>query len=158
MTVTDFTLMAVLVIVITFSMLRAVEPKNPIERGICLLGGVTFTVFAMAVLSAVFREEVKVATLAHGSYAVQELPNNSDYLVTEVSPGADKALYKLDDVDAPVTGLEQDLDLVVYKTESMIFSFIDTYPGLLKYLSQASELAPLLDFWEELRVIRGGLL
>lgn len=35
---------------------------------------------------------------------------------------------------------------------------VDTYPGLLKYLSQAAELAPLLDFWEELRVIRGGLL
>ncbi len=35
---------------------------------------------------------------------------------------------------------------------------LDTYPGLLKYLSQAAELAPLLDFWEELRVIRGGLL
>lgn len=35
---------------------------------------------------------------------------------------------------------------------------VDTYPGLLKYLSQAAELAPLLDFWEELRVIQGGLL
>ena len=34
----------------------------------------------------------------------------------------------------------------------------DTYPGLLKYLSQVTELRPLLDFWEELRVIRGGLL
>lgn len=34
----------------------------------------------------------------------------------------------------------------------------DTYPGLLKYLSQATELSPLLDFWEELRVIQGGLL
>lgn len=39
---------------------------------------------------------------------------------------------------------------------------VDTYPGVLKYLSQAAELAPLLDFWKELRVIlrviRGGLL
>ena len=34
----------------------------------------------------------------------------------------------------------------------------DTYPGLLKYLSQIAELTPLLDFWKELRVIRGGLL
>ena len=34
----------------------------------------------------------------------------------------------------------------------------DTYPGLLKYLSQVTELRPLLDFWEELRVIQGGLL
>ena len=34
----------------------------------------------------------------------------------------------------------------------------DTYPGLLKYLSQVAELTPLLDFWEELRIIRGGLL
>ena len=35
---------------------------------------------------------------------------------------------------------------------------LDTYPGLLKYLSRAADLAPLLEFWEELRVIRGGLL
>lgn len=35
---------------------------------------------------------------------------------------------------------------------------LDTYPGVLKYLSQAAELRPLLDFWEELRAIRGGLL
>lgn len=124
MTATDFTLMAVLVIIITFGLIRAVESKNLIERGICLLGGVAFTIFAMMVLSAVFREEVKVDILTHGSYAVQELPNNSDYLVTEVRPGADKALYKLDKVDTPATGLDQELDLVVYKTDSMIFRFI----------------------------------
>lgn len=34
----------------------------------------------------------------------------------------------------------------------------DTYPGVLKYLGQVTELRPLLDFWEELRVIQGGLL
>ena len=124
MTVTDFTLMAVLVIVITFGLVRAGGAKHPIELGICLFGAVAFTVLTMVVLSAVFREEVKVDTLTHGSYAVQKLPNNSDYLVTEVSPGADKALYKLDQVDTPATGLDQELDLVVYKTDSMIFRFI----------------------------------
>lgn len=35
---------------------------------------------------------------------------------------------------------------------------VDTYPGVLKYLSQVAELRPLLDFWEELRVIQGGLI
>lgn len=34
----------------------------------------------------------------------------------------------------------------------------DTFPGVLKHLSQSTELRPLLDFWEELRVIQGGLL
>ena len=124
MTVTDFTLMAVLVIVITFGLVRAVEDKHPIERGIYLFGAVAFTVFTMAVLSAVFREEVKVDTLIHGNYAVQKLPNSLDYVVTEVSSGADKVLYKLDQVDTPATGLDQDLDLVVYKTDSMVFRFI----------------------------------
>ena len=37
-------------------------------------------------------------------------------------------------------------------------SGVDTFPGVLKYLSQTTELRPLLDFWEELRVIQGGLL
>ena len=37
-------------------------------------------------------------------------------------------------------------------------SGFDTFPGVLKYLSQVTELRPLLDFWEELRVIQGGLL
>lgn len=37
-------------------------------------------------------------------------------------------------------------------------SGVDTFPGVLKYLSQVTELRPLLDFWEELRVIQGGLL
>ena len=96
MTVTDFTLMAVLVIVITFGLVRARGAKHPIERGICLFGAVAFTVFTMVVLSAVFREEVKVDTLTHGNYAVQKLPNSLDYVVTEVSSGADKVLYKLD--------------------------------------------------------------
>lgn len=124
MTVTDFVLMAALVISTTFGLLRAVGAKHPIERGICLLGGLAFSIFAMAVLSAILREEVKVDTLTHGSYAVQKLPNNSDYLVTEVRPGADKALYKLDTVDTPATGLDQELDLVIYKTDSMVFRFI----------------------------------
>lgn len=75
MTVTDFTLMAVLVIVITFGLIRATGVKGYFERGILTLGGMALT-----------------------------------------------------------------------------------YPGLLKYLSQVAELAPLLDFWEELRIIRGGLL
>ena len=44
MTVTDFTLMAVLVIVITFGLVRAGGAKHPIERGICLFGAVAFTV------------------------------------------------------------------------------------------------------------------
>lgn len=124
MTVTDFALMAFLVTGTTFGLVRADGAKRPIERGICLFGAVAFTVWTMAVLSAVFREEVKVATLTHGSYAVQKLPNNSDYLVTEVRPGADKALYKLDQVDTPATGLDQEVDLVVYKTDSMVFRFI----------------------------------
>ena len=124
MTATDFTLMATLVISTTFGLVRAGGAKRPIERGICLFGAVAFTVWTMAVLSAVFREEVKVDTLTHGSYAVQKLPNSSDYLVTEVSPAADKALYKLDQVDTPATGLDQELDLVVYKTDSMVFRFI----------------------------------
>ena len=124
MTVTDFVLMAALVISTTFGLIRAGGAKHPIERGICLFGAVAVSVFAMAVLSAIFREEVKVDTLTHGSYAVQELPNNPDYLVTEVRPGADKALYKLDAVDTPATGLDQELDLVVYKTDSMVFRFI----------------------------------
>ena len=75
MTLTDFCLMAVLVIVITFGLIRATGVKGYFERAIFTIGGVDLT-----------------------------------------------------------------------------------YPGLLKYLSQAAELAPLLDFWEELRVIRGGLL
>ncbi len=124
MTVTDFTLMAVLVIVITFGLVRAGGAKHPIERGICLFGAVAFTVLTMVMLSAVFREEVKVDTLTHGNYAVQKLPNSLDYVVTEVSSGADKVLYKLDQVDTPATGLDQDLDLVVYKTDSMVFRFI----------------------------------
>ena len=134
MTVTDFVLMAALVISTTFGLIRAVEAKHPIERGICLLGGVAVTVFTMAVLSAVFREEVKVATLTHDTYAVQEIPNNSDYLVTEVRPGADKALYKLDQVDTPATGLDKELDLVVYKTESILFKplMAPTYRGEYK--------------------------
>ena len=37
-------------------------------------------------------------------------------------------------------------------------SGIDTFPGVLKYLSKMPELRPLLDFWEELRIIQGGLL
>lgn len=37
-------------------------------------------------------------------------------------------------------------------------SGIDTFPGVLKYLSKIPELRPLLDFWEELRIIQGGLL
>ncbi len=124
MTAIDFVLMATLVIILTFGLVRAVEAKHPIERGICLLGGVAVSIFAMTILSAVFREEVKVTTLTHDSYAVQELPNSSDYLVTEVRQGADKALYKLDQVDTPATGLDQDLDLEIYKTDSMIFRFI----------------------------------
>ena len=140
MTVTDFSLMAVLVVVITLGLIRASGAKGYFERGIFTLGGVVMTI-----ISACLREEVKVDTLPNGNYAVQKLPNSLDYVVTEVSSGADKALYKLDQVDTPATGLDQDLDLEVY-------------PGLLKYLSQAAELAPLLDFWEELRVIRGGLL
>lgn len=135
MTAIDFVLMAALVFSTTFGLLRAVGAKHPIERGICLLGGLAFTIFAMAVLSAVFREEVKVDTLTHGSYAVQKLPNNSDYLVTEVRPGADKALYKLDQVDTPATGLDQEFDLVIYKTDSMVFRslWLDTsYRGEYK--------------------------
>lgn len=124
MTAIDFVLMAAMVISTTFVLVRAGGAKHPIERGICLFGGVAFTIFAMAVLSAVFREEVKVDTLTHGSYAVQEVPNNPDYLVTEVRPGADKALYKLDQVDTPATGLDQEFDLVIYKTDSMVFRFI----------------------------------
>lgn len=123
MTVTDFTLMAILVIVITVGLIRASGVESLFERGICLLGGVAVTIFAMTILSAVFREEVKVTTLIHDSYAVQELPNSSDYLVTEVRQGADKALYKLDTVDTPATGLDQDLDLEVYKTDSILFRF-----------------------------------
>ena len=37
-------------------------------------------------------------------------------------------------------------------------SGVETFPGVLKYLTQVTELRPLLDFWEELRVIQGGLL
>lgn len=135
MTAIDFVLMAALVFSTTFGLLRAVGAKHPIERGICLLGGLAFSIFAMVVLSAVFREEVKVSTLTHGSYAVQEVPNNSDYLVTEVRPGADKALYKLDQVDTPATGLDQEFDLVIYKTDSMVFRslWLDTsYRGEYK--------------------------
>lgn len=75
MTLTDFCLMAALVISTTFGLIRASGVKSYFERGIFTLGGVALT-----------------------------------------------------------------------------------YPGLLKYLSQVAELAPLLDFWEELRIIRGGLL
>ena len=121
MTATDFTLMAVLVIVITFGLVRAGWAKHPID---CLFGAVAFTVLTMVVLSAVFREEVKVDTLTHGNYAVQKLPNSLDYVVTEVSSGADKVLYKLDQVDTPATGLDQDLDLEVYKTDSILFRFL----------------------------------
>ena len=124
MTAIDFVLMATLVISTTFGLVRAGGAKRPIERGICLFGAVAFTGLTMVVLSAVFREEVKVDTLIHGNYAVQKLPNSLDYVVTEVSSGADKVLYKLDQVDTPATGLDQDLDLVVYKTDSMVFRFI----------------------------------
>lgn len=124
MTAIDFALMAAMVFSTTFGLLRACGAKHPIERGICLFGAVCVSVFAMAMLSAIFREEVKVSTLTHGSYAVQKLPNNSDYLVTEVRPGADKALYKLDTIDTPATGLDQEFDLVIYKTDSMVFRFI----------------------------------
>ena len=44
--------------------------------------------------------------------------------MTEVSSGADKVLYKLDQVDTPATGLDQDLDLEVYKTDSILFRFL----------------------------------
>ena len=73
MTVTDFTLMAVLVIVITFGLIRASGVKGYFERGIFALGGVVMTIFAMTIISACFREEVKVDTLPHGNYAVQKL-------------------------------------------------------------------------------------
>ena len=93
MTAIEFVLMAAMVIVITVGLVRAGGAKHPIARGICLFGAVCVSVFAMAIISTFVREEVKVDTLPHGSYAVQKLPNNSDYLVTEVRPGADKALY-----------------------------------------------------------------
>ncbi len=37
-------------------------------------------------------------------------------------------------------------------------SGVDTFPGVLKYLSQTTELRPLLDFWDVSDVIQGGLL
>lgn len=122
MTVTDFTLMAVLVIVITFGLIRIAD-TNSVQRSICLLGGMAVTVFSMAIISTFVREEIKVDTLPHGSYAVQKLPNSIDYVVTEVGSGADKVLYKLDKVDTPATGLDQDLDLEVYKDDSILFRF-----------------------------------
>ena len=60
MTVTDFSLMAVLVIVITFGLIRASDVEGYFERGIFTLGGVVLTIFAMTIISACFREEVKV--------------------------------------------------------------------------------------------------
>lgn len=124
MTVTDFTLMAVLGIVISFGLIRATGVKSHFERSIIAIGAAAITLFVMAIISTCFREEVKVDTLPHGNYAVQKLPNSLDYVVTEVSSGADKVLYKLDQVDTPATGLDQDLDLEVYKTESILFRFL----------------------------------
>lgn len=121
MTLTDFSLMAVLVIVITFGLIRIADTNDIIARGICLLGGMA--VFAMAIISTFVREEVKVDTLPHGNYAVQKLPNSLDYVVTEVGSGADKVLYKLDKVDTPATGLDQEFDLEVYKDDSILFRF-----------------------------------
>lgn len=123
MTATDFTLMAVLVIVNTFGLIRMADTEDIIARSICLLGGMAVTVFSMAIISTFVREEIKVDTLPHGSYAVQKLPNSIDYVVTEVGSGADKVLYKLDKVDTPATGLDQDLDLEVYKDDSILFRF-----------------------------------
>ena len=113
--------MAVLVIVITFGLIRIADTNDIIARGICLLGGMA--VFAMAIISTFVREEVKVDTLPHGNYAVQKLPNSLDYVVTEVGSGADKVLYKLDKVDTPATGLDQEFDLEVYKDDSILFRF-----------------------------------
>ena len=124
MTVTDFTLMAVLVIVITVGLIRATGAKDYFERGILTIAGVAFTIFSMTIISTCFREEVKVGTLPHGNYAVQKLPNSRDYVVTEPGSGADKVLYKLDQVDTPATGLDQEFDLVVYKTDSILFRFL----------------------------------
>jgi hypothetical protein len=42
--------------------------------------------------------------------------------------------------------------------KKVVVAEIETFPGVLKYLTQVTELRPLLDFWEELRVIQGGLL
>jgi hypothetical protein len=83
MTVTDFTLMSVLVIlvVVLLGIIRASGVKGYFERGIFALGGVVMTIFAMTIISACFREEVKVDTLPHGNYAVQKLPNSLDKMV-----------------------------------------------------------------------------
>ena len=45
MTVTDFVLMAALVISTTFGLVRAGGAKHPIERGICLFGAVCVSDF-----------------------------------------------------------------------------------------------------------------
>ena len=115
--------MAVLVIVITFGLIRIADTNDIIARGICLLGGMA--VFAMAIISTFVREEVKVLELE--KTRIRKL---------------------IEDGEIAEAGSRLNEHLIGTAT----------YPGLLKYISQAAELSPLLDFWEELRVIRGGLL
>ena len=125
MTVTDFSLMAVLVIVITVGLIRATGAKDYFERGILTIAGVAFTIFAMAIISTCFREEVNLLELE--KTRIRKL---------------------IEDGEIAEAGSRLNEHLIGTAT----------YPGLLKYISQAAELSPLLDFWEELRVIRGGLL
>ena len=135
MTVTDFTLMAVLVIVITFGLIRASGVKGYFERGIFTLGGVVDPV---------------------GSYNPTRTVLNAYFTGTRY-PYLDVELLEME--KTRILKLMEDGEIAEASSRlKMHLIGLDTYPGLLKYLSQAADLAPLLDFWEELRTIRGGLL
>ena len=167
MTVTDFTLMAVLVIVITLGLIRASGVKSYFERGIFTLGGVTLTLFVMTIISACFREEVKVDTPSTGLDQESGSDPVGSHNPTQTVLNAYFSGARYPHLDVDLLELEKTRirklidDGEIAESGSRLKEYligIDTYPGLLKYLSQVAELAPLLDFWEELRIIRGGLL